>query len=317
MTSVVFMGTPQFAVPSLMKLYEEGYNIKAVITQPDKPQGRHMAMTPPPVKETAEKLGILVFQPDSLRTKNFQEAITELGPDLIITAAYGKFLPQDILKIPKACINVHASLLPRYRGASPVQRCIFNGDKVTGVTIMLMDEGMDTGDIIAQEEAMVDKDITSGELTAKLSFAGAELLVKSLPGFISGKIVPVRQNDAESTTVRPVVKEDGRIDWTKSTVQIHNKVRGCNPWPCAFSHFKEKRLKIIRTALADDPEKPCECCTPDKTPGTLLISPDKGRLFVRCSDGYIEILDLQIEGCRNMPARVCAHNFDSGVVLGG
>ena len=317
MTRVVFMGTPEFAVPSLLKLSNEGYKMIAVVTQPDKPQGRHMKLTPPPVKQAALELGIRIIQPHSVRTDEFMQTITDLEPDLIVTAAYGKILPPDILNIPKACINVHASLLPKYRGAAPVQRSLFNGDSVSGVTIMLMDEGMDTGDIIAQKQTTVPLDMDAKQLTGVLSELGAELLTESLPLYLSGDVIPVRQNEDEATTIRPVIKEEGRIDWNKSVFEVHNKVRGCIPWPCAFSSLGGKRIRITRTAIPDDPANPCEICTDRAVAGTLMISPDKCRLFAKCSDGYIEILDLQLEGCKNMPAAVCAHNFADSGMLGG
>ena len=317
MTRVVFMGTPAFALPSLCALYKAGYDIAAVVTQPDKPRGRHMKMTPPPVKEAAAELELRILQPDSVRSDEFADAIQDLNPELIVTAAYGKILPRRILEIPRACINVHASLLPKYRGASPIQACLFNGDEISGVTIMLMDEGMDTGDILTQSSVAVPLDMNAGELTERLAELGADLLTETLPGFISGEIIPLKQNESEATVVRPVTRSDGCIDWTLDVRSVHDKVRGCYPWPGAFSSLNGKRIKIFRTSVPVNIYSPCDICYSDQIQGTIVVSPDKGRIFIKCSDGFIEIHDLQIEGCRNLPASVCAHNFAYGAVLGG
>ena len=317
--SLVFMGTPDFAVPSLEALHKAGYEIKAVVTQPDAPRGRKMKLSPPPVKEAALKLGLNVLQPNSLKDEEFAKTMEELNPDLIITAAYGRILPARILAIPKYSVNIHASLLPEYRGASPIQHVILDGRKKTGITIMLMDEGMDTGDILSQREMDIPIDMDAGQLTDSLSFLGADLLVETLPQLMAGKIRPRPQDQAKSTTIKPVTKEIGLIDWKDSVYNIHNKVRATIPWPCAYTFYEGERMKINRTALPKEiknPEGLSEEFPKEPIPGKLHISLDKKRMWVECEDGFIEILELQKAGCKSLLSSQCAHNFTKSSVLG-
>lgn len=307
--SMIFMGTPDFAVPALRRLFQDGFNIKAVVTQPDKPQGRHMKLVPPPVKTAAAALGIPVIQPSSLSEPGFADRLRELAPDLIVTAAYGKILRAQILGIPRFCINIHASLLPRYRGAAPIQWSIFNGDAITGVTVMLMDEGIDTGDILSSASADILPDMNAKELSDKLALLGSDIITDVIVSFLEGRIRAVPQDSSQATKVKPISKEDGRIDWSLPASAIHNRIRGCNPWPGAFTTIDGKRVKIVESkvmkelpVISQDYHKNCP-------PGTIIRSDDKSRIFVVCGEDYIEIMTLQMEGCKLLPAKQCAHNI--------
>lgn len=311
---VVFMGTPDFAVPSLLSLINEGFKVIAVVTQPDKPQGRHMVMTMPPVKSVAIANNIPVIQPEKIRNDNFTKIITEMAPDLIITAAYGKILPEVILNIPKfGCVNVHASILPRYRGAAPVQWCIINGDEHSGVTIMLMDKGMDTGDILLQKELEIGYETTSAELMDNISKLGAQVLCGTIIDYCNGHIKASPQDINNATSIKPIRKEDGLIDWNDGTQSIHNKIRGCNPWPIAFTFYKGKRLKVFKAIPWKDLSDICFTDYFDLPNGSILVSETKNNLYVVCGDGILEILELALEGSRKMMASECAHNFQEGI----
>ncbi|HEY0827393.1 MAG TPA: methionyl-tRNA formyltransferase [Bacilli bacterium] len=242
---ILFMGTPEFAVPSLEAILEEGHEVIAVITQPDRPKGRKKLLTPSAVKLAALSRGIPVLQPVKLRDALFVDGIIHLHPDLIVTAAYGQILPKAVLQAPTfGCINVHGSLLPKYRGGAPIQRSIINGEKVTGVTIMYMAAGLDTGDIISQVEAGIAKTDTSGTMFDKLSRAGAQLLKETLPVIFAGKATPIPQNHREATYAPNLSREDERVDWTRSSEEIYNQVRGLNPWPGAYTLWNDEVLKI-------------------------------------------------------------------------
>ncbi len=311
--SILFMGTPEFAVPALRRLAADGFRIAGVVTQPDRPQGRHMELVPPPVKRAAETLGVTeILQPERMSEPWFADRVRELSPDLIVTAAYGKILPAAILGIPRCCINIHASLLPRYRGAAPIPWCIIRGDTVTGVTIMLMDEGMDTGDILRSRETPIPPDMDAAGLTEILSAMGAEMVTDTILSYLNGEIRPVHQDPALATTVRPIVKEDGRIDWTAPAESVHNRVRGCRPWPGAFTMLGTRRMKIFRTAVCKELPVISQDRHNISAPGTIIRSDDKSRLFAVCGEGSVEILGLQLEGCRMMAASECAHNIAPG-----
>ncbi len=312
---VVFMGTPDFAVPSLMALIKHNYQIAGVVTQPDKPQGRHMVITPPPVKVIAIENKIPVFQPEKIREESFNNIIREISPDLIITAAYGKILPKSILEIPKfGCINVHASLLPKYRGAAPVQWCIINGDSKSGITIMEMDVGMDTGNIIRQVDVDIPFDINAGQLMDRLAVAGASILSDTILSYCNGEVKSVAQDSSQATDVKQIRKEEGLISWSENMENIHNLIRGCNPWPVAYTFFKGKRMKIFEARPWKDFSDICFENNLDLPPGSILVSESKTNLYIACDDGFVEIIDLALEGSRRMLASECAHNFLEGVL---
>ena len=242
--NIVYMGTPDFAVKPLEKIIEGGHTVLSVFTQPDKPKGRGYAMTPPPVKECALKYGISVYQPVSMKDGEAFKILSELEPDVIVVVAYGKILPKDILELPKyGCINVHASLLPKYRGAGPIQWCVLNGEQKTGVTTMNMAEGLDTGDMLFKSETQIGENETASELHDRLSVMGAELIVKTLTAVENNTLVPQKQNDEESSYAPMLTKELCNIDWSKSAQEVHNKVRGLNSWPVAVTFANGKMVE--------------------------------------------------------------------------
>lgn len=292
--NIVFMGTPDFAVPSLHMLLEEGYNIAAVVTQPDRPKGRKRVMTPPPVKELAESRGLPVLQPAKMRSPEAIAEIAALRPDLIITAAYGQILPKAVLELPRlGCINVHGSLLPKYRGGAPIQRCIMNGEKKTGVTIMYMAEGLDTGDMISRVEVEITDEDTSGTLFEKLSLAGADLLRRTLPRLIAGEITAEPQNDAEATYAPNLTREDERIDWNRSSWETYNQVRGLVPWSGAFTHWNGEVFKVWAC------RKPERTAEGGAAPGTVLTVGESG-IEVKTGDGSLWLTKVQPAGKKAM-----------------
>ena len=306
---IVFMGTPELSATVLKGLADDGRNVILAVSQPDKPVGRKHVLTAPPAKTMAQELGIEVYQPDSLRTDEAYEFIRNSDPDLIVTAAYGKILPQRMLDIPKyGCINVHASLLPKYRGAAPVQYSILNGDDVTGVTIMKMDAGMDTGDILRQTEVAIDIDDNTESLMAKLAEAGRDLLLSSIDDYVEGKIISVPQDEDKVTLTAPVKPDDGIIDWNQSARQIHDRIRALSSWPGCSTTFNGKRIKIYASKLADGDNE-------EALPGQVTLA-GKGNLKVRCQTGSIYILELQSEGGKRLKAIDCAHNFRAGQRFG-
>lgn len=250
MTRVVFMGTPEFATPILQSL-AESYEVVAVYTRPDKPAGRGQSLVESPVKQLARKLGLAIEQPRTLRHSAEQERLREYRPDLIVVAAYGLILPPPVLSIPPhGCLNIHASLLPRWRGAAPIPYAILAGDTETGVTLMQMDEGLDTGPILAQRAIPLTPDETTGRLTLKLAHLGADLLRDVLPLYLAGKLTATPQDHSKATMTRLVIKEDGRIDWHKRAVEIERMVRAYHPWPSAFTFYAGALLKILGAAVA-------------------------------------------------------------------
>lgn len=286
--NIVFMGTPEFAVGCLETVYKK-HNVVGVFTQPDKPKGRKYVLTPPPVKVRAEELGLKVYQPTTLRNGVALDILKQLNPDLIVVVAYGKILPKEILELPKyKCINVHASLLPRHRGASPIQWCIVCGDKVTGVTTMLMDEGMDTGDILLSSEIAIGKDEISDTLHDKLALMGAELLDKTIDGILNGSVNPIKQNENEATYAPIIKKEMAQIDFSLSAEKIVDAIRGYNPWPCAYFTLLGKRIKVYRA----------EALVTSGEVGTVLESGN--RLVIGCGKGSVSLIEVQPEGSKRM-----------------
>ena len=244
---IVFLGTPEFAVPTLERAFEAGHEIAAVVTQPDRPKGRGRMLSAPPVKETALRLGLTVHQPERIRTPEAIELLRSLKPEAMVVVGYGKIIPQAAIDIPRhGIVNVHASLLPHYRGAAPVQWAIARGETVTGVTTMRIDAGLDTGDILLQRETAIGAEETAVEVGQRLAAMGADLLVGTLAGLERGEIVPRPQNSAEATFAPVLKKDDGRIDWTRPAAEIANHIRGFKPWPGCYAHVRGKAIEILR-----------------------------------------------------------------------
>ncbi len=286
---IVFMGTPDFAAVILERLIKTGRNVVGVFSQPDKPVGRKQVVTPTATKVMAEKYGIPVFQPVKLRDGTALEMMKKLAPDLVVVAAYGKILPKDLLDVPPlGNVNVHGSLLPKYRGSAPIQWSVVNGDKITGVTTMFMAEGMDTGDMILKLETSIGEEETSGELFERLAKLGADLIEKTLELFDKGKVPREQQDETEATYAPMLKKEMGEIDYTKTAGEIKNLVRGFNPWPVAFTHLDEKSLKVYKAAPVFGFSG---------KPGELL---DEKRFIVACEGGAVEFLFVQPEGKKQM-----------------
>ncbi|ADL07789.1 methionyl-tRNA formyltransferase [Thermosediminibacter oceani] len=292
---IVFMGTPEFALPSLNALVERGHNVTAVVTQPDRPKGRKRIPTPPPVKLMAQKHGIRVYQPEKVKDKTFVNQLKALNPDLIVVVAYGQILPASVLSIPAiGCINVHASLLPKYRGAAPIQWAIIKGESKTGVTTMWMDEGMDTGDIFLQKEIEINPEWTSVELSEVLARLGGELLVETLDKIKSKNLIRIPQNHAEATYAPMLRKEDGRIDWRSKTEDIYNLIRGVQPWPGAYTVRSGVEVKIWGAKIHSIDRK--------GDPGKILGIDKTRGILVGTGDGILMITELQEAGRRRMKA---------------
>ena len=312
MARVVFMGTPDFAVPSLQALYDAGFDVVGVITQPDRPAGRGKKLTACPVKQRALALGLPVYQFEKIRLPEGVACLKALAPDVAVTAAFGQILTQELLDIPvHGTVNVHASLLPRYRGSSPISWAILNGESETGVTLMRTDAGIDTGDIIRSVTTPIGPMETAGELTDRLAALGAKLLAETLPDYLTGRIVPVKQDPEKATYLPMLKKEMGGIDWTKPASVIACQVRGMNPWPCAYTDMPEGRLKLYQAQAV-----PCDAAA---EPGTVLVSGPKEGLVVRCGEGALEVLELQAPGGRRMAAKayLMGKKIDAGTRFGG
>ena len=308
--NIVFMGTPDFAVPCLQALIDNGENVQAVFTQPDKPKGRGYKMLPPPVKSLALTYNIPVYQPLSLKkgedAENALNILKELSPDLIIVVAYGKILPKEILELPKYyCINVHASLLPRYRGAAPIQWCVLNGEKETGVTTMLMAEGLDTGDMLLKESVAIGDDETASELHDRLSAVGAELLIKTISAIKVGTITREKQEDSLSNYASMITKDMCPIDFSLPAQQVHNKIRGLSASPCAVTMLNGKRLKIFKSTMSDKKKY-------DLAAGTVVNEKD---FTVVCGDGYTT--EVQSEGGKRMKVSdfLRGNHIEKGICL--
>ena len=302
---VIFMGTPDFAKESLEAIYNAKHEILAVVTNQDKPKGRGMKMIPSPVKEFALEKKLKIFQPEKVKNNTeFINEIKEMNPDVICVVAYGKILPKEILEIPKlGCINVHASLLPKYRGAAPIQWAILNGDKITGITTMYMDEGMDTGDVILKKEVEIDENETTGELWDRLSKIGGNLLVETLKQIQSG-IAPRKKQDNDFTIAPMLNKEMAKIDWNrKNATEIKNLVRGLNPIMGAYSYLNGKKLKFWKVDIVNLSDLTINRDVKEISEmknGTVLISNEKDGLYIKSKDGVIKVLEMQGENARKM-----------------
>ena len=290
---LVFLGTPEFAVPTLTAVVAAGHQVLEVVTQPDRPAGRGQQLAASPVKQAALRLGLPVWQPERIKHPEVVSRLAALQPTAMVVVGYGQIIPQAVIDIPPlGIINVHASLLPRYRGAAPIQWAIARGETRTGVTTMRIDAGLDTGDILLQREADIGAEETALELAPRLASIGAALLVETLAGLEAGAIVPVPQDSSQATHAPLLKKEDGLIDWTRPAPEIHNRVRGLLPWPGCYIGFRGQLLRIWRALPGDDAAG---------APGTLRTA--KGRLWVVCGEGSsLELLEVQLEGRKQMPA---------------
>lgn len=311
MLKILFMGTPDFAQESLKSIYDAGFEIIGVVTNPDKPKGRGMKLAYSPVKEYALEKNLKIYQPIKIKNNTeFLDEIKTLNPDVICVVAYGKILPKEILEIPKlGCINVHGSLLPKYRGAAPIQWAVLNGDKTTGITTMYMNEGMDTGDMILKKEIEIGPEETTGELWQKLSKIGGEILVKTLKLIEEGKAP--REKQTEEATLAPMLnKEMALIDWENSDInKIHNLIRGLNPIMGAYSYIDGKKIKFWKSKVLTKEEffsyktefEEYEAKFNNLVPGTILIADDKDGLYIKANGGVLKILEIQGENAKRMP----------------
>ncbi len=286
---ILFMGTPDFAAETLNAMVSAGLDVRAAVSQPDKPKGRGHKLMPTDVKTAAQAADIPVYQPQSLKNNELMPLLDEIKPELIVVAAYGKILPEYIINYPKyGCINMHASLLPKYRGAAPIQRAIIDGESETGVTIMQMDKGLDTGDMLMSVKTQIGRYETAGELFDRLAVMGGELLVKAVHAIESGNINPVKQNDSEHTYAPMLSKADGKIDWTKSAYEISKLICGMNPWPVAYTEYNGEPLKITE-AYADEENDsegmPGEIISLEKGKGLRIVT-GKGTLYVKTAQFY-------------------------------
>ena len=307
---VIFMGTPDFAVGTLEEIIKAGHEVVLVVTQPDKPRGRSGALQFPPVKECAVAHGIEVFQPKKIREEENVEYLRKYNADIMVVAAFGQLLPKSILDMPKyGCINVHASLLPKYRGAAPIQWSVINGDPVTGVTIMQMDVGMDTGDMIATREVVIGEEETGGGLFDKLAEVGAKLCVDTMVKIENGTATRTPQNHDEATHVSMISKELGNVDWNKSAVEIERLIRGLNPWPSAYTQLAGKTFKLWKAKVVKEDT--------DKMPGTI-VRVGKDSLDVQTGSGLLSLLEVQLEGKKRMEvdAFLRGYQVEEGTCLG-
>ena len=305
------MGTPEFTGTNLKALIDAGYNVVLALCQPDKPVGRKHVLTAPPVKVLAQENGIEVYQPDTLRTDEALQKLSSYEADLIVTAAYGKILPKAVLDLPKyGCINCHGSLLPARRGASPVQRAILEGDKVTGVTFMKMDVGMDTGDIIDKVEVKIGPNEHTESQMNRLAEASAAKLPEIIDKWVKGELTSTKQDESLATSCPPIRPEEGEFFWTQDAKDIHNRVRALSAWPGAFVMKEDKKLKVLDSEVVED-----ETLIPDELknaePGTVVKAKGEN-LIVRCGNGFLKIKELQQPGGKRLNARDCAHNFIVG-----
>lgn len=305
---IVFMGTPEFAVPSLDILVKNGMDVVMVVTQPDKPKGRGYKVSYPPVKEYALKNNIPVMQPEKIGSSESVEQLKKLNPDLFVTCAFGQFLTQEVLDIPRyGTVNVHGSLLPKYRGAAPIQWAIINGEEKTGVTTMLTALKLDAGDILMSREIPVDDDMTAGQLHDKMSVLGAELLLETIHALEQNTITPVPQNEAEATYAPRIVRETGKINWEASAVSVHNLVRGTDPWPGAYSYLGGRRIRIWKTKIRDKE------LISGKKPGTI-IDVKRNFISVQTGKGVVDVFEIQYDGGKRMTVEqyLCGHEIKPG-----
>lgn len=291
---IIFMGTPQFAVPTLQALLDHGEDVVAVVCQPDRPKGRGRKLAPPPVKELALAHNLPVLQPSKIKTEEFHDEIRALAADLIVVTAYGRILPGSLLNLPRlGTINVHGSLLPNYRGAAPIQWSILNGDAETGVTIMQMDEGMDTGDILLPGSLPIEDDDTAGTLAEKMADLGGRLLIEALERLKDGNLPPQKQNDSLATLSPPLCKHQSEIDWQKSATEISCQIRGLDPWPMAHTTLDGKWLRLFSPKVIAE--------TATEPPGTLSRA-DKNGLLIATGQNYLLAREVQLEGGKRMAA---------------
>ena len=306
--NIIFMGTPDFAVESLKKIYESGHHVQAVVTNPDKPVGRNMKYMPTPVKEYAESKGIKVFQTEKIRKDtSLIKTLKEMKPDIIVVVAFGQILPEEVLKIPKyGAVNVHGSILPKYRGAAPIQWAVMNGDTITGITTMYMDVGMDTGDIIDVQEVSIDEEDTYGTLYEKLKVVGGSLIVKTLENIAEG--IATRKKQSDDYTLAPMIeKQMGQINWNESAEKIKNLIRGFNPVPGAYTYYNGEMMKIWSAEVVKDAVL--------SIPGTILKADKKDGILVATGHNSILIKELQMPNSKKMLAKdyLNGHNI-SGVL---
>jgi len=308
--NLVFLGTPSFAVPTLDAIVAAAHHVLAVFTQPDRPKGRGGQVSAPPVKEAALRLGLAVHQPERVRRPEVVEQLKQLNPDVVVVVGYGQIIPQSIIDIPRhGIINVHASLLPKYRGAAPIQWAIAHGDTRTGVTTMRIDAGLDTGDMLLKWETEIGREENALELGERLAVAGADLLIKTLQGIGAGTIQPQAQDNSKATLAPILKKEDGLINWNWSAEKIHNRVRGFLPWPGAYTFFRDRGFNLWKARVAEEPGF--------GHPGRLR--PLKKRLLVECGEGSaLEAIEVQIEGRKRMPAEAFlnGHHLNENETLG-
>lgn len=305
---IIYMGTPDFAVGPLKALIEAGHEICAVVTQPDRQKGRGKEMAPSPVKECASEYGIPVLTPVKIKEAEAIEELKKYPADIFVVAAFGQILSEEILNMPKyGCVNIHASLLPKYRGAAPIQWSIIDGEKETGVTIMQMDKGLDTGDILFQKKVPITEEETGASLFDKLAEAGAELIVEALAKIEKGEVTPVKQDDNNSCYAKMLSKSTGKIDWNKSAVEIERLVRGLNSWPSAYTEYKGKQLKIWKAEVLPHIEG---------KPGTIA-KVTKDAVIVCTGDGALSLLEIQLEGKKRMSTKefLLGRTFAEGEVL--
>lgn len=291
--NILFMGTPDFSVPTLEHCLKAGHTILAVVTQPDKPKGRGREMACPAVKEAALQHGLTVLQPKKVRYPEVIETLKEFQPDVIVVVAFGQILPKEVLEIPKiCCVNVHASLLPKFRGAAPIQWAIIEGEKETGVTTMRMDEGLDTGDMILKTVVPIEQEETGGSLFEKLSVEGAKLCVKTLQALENQTAVFEKQDETKASHVKMLKKEFGHIDWSKSAVEMEHLIRGLNPWPSAFTKWQGKTLKIWKAYVIEENKN---------VDYGIVTAVEKDCLCIQTGNGQLAITELQLEGKKRMP----------------
>ena len=309
---LVFCGTPQFAVPTLKTLLEAGHHIPLVVTQPDRPSGRGMQLVAPPVKQAALSAGLSVVQPEKIKkNEEFRAQLEAIHPDAIIVVAYGRIIPKWMLDLPRyGNLNLHASLLPKYRGAAPIQWAVANGEPVTGATTMRIDEGLDTGDMLLQRELVIAPDQTAEDIFPLLAAMGAPLMAETLEGLEAGTITPKKQDDTQATLAPILKREDGHVDFTRTAMEIYNRWRGFQPWPGAYTSFRGKKLVFHHMM-------PMELRGEESTPAQVLVEQD--RLFVDCgSNSRLEIFEVQPEGKKRMPAADFLHGYQlkTGARLG-
>lgn len=306
---IIFMGTPEFAVPALQALLDHHENVVAVVTQPDRPKGRGRKLSPPPVKELALSAGIPVLQPVKVKTELVKQ-LQPFKPDLIIVAAYGRILPANVLELPRlGCLNIHGSLLPKYRGAAPIQWAILNGEAETGITIMQMDPGLDTGDILLPGKLPITPHDTAASLFPKMAELGGRLLIEALARLRAGNLPPQKQNDQLATLAPPLRKEDAVLDWRNSAFKLSCRIRGLDPWPLAHTTLNGKRLRLFLPEVIEQEN--------DAVPGTILKTDKKG-LLIACSQNALLIKEVQLDGSKRMPVAsfVLGHHITPGQILG-